>query len=230
MIFIQLLRFTLILRLILPSKQYTYNFHKQKKKKMKNILSVISAFLLMTSLGFAQKKPKIGIELGSAGVDLNAQSTAQSLANALGASVTYTYDERELAGRIFYEAGIDNQIGYEIGVFRTNSFDATYVSGANRATESYTMYGLDGFATYKFSKDDNGAFVKGGAHWSRVDGNANVKLGSATASVSAYSYGVNLAAGAGYDWNNFRVSWTYYNNIGNDEGADMNFLSVGYKF
>ena len=230
MIFIHLLRFSLILRLILPSKQYTYNFHKQKKKKMKNILSVISAFLLMTSLGFAQKKPKIGIELGSAGVDLNAQSTAQSLANALGASVTYTYDERELAGRIFYEAGIDNQIGYEIGVFRTNSFDATYVSGANRATESYTMYGLDGFATYKFSKDDNGAFVKGGAHWSRVDGNANVKLGSATASVSAYSYGVNLAAGAGYDWNNFRVSWTYYNNIGNDEGADMNFLSVGYKF
>ena len=197
---------------------------------MKNILSVISAFLLMTSLGFAQKKPKIGVELGSAGVDLNAQSTAQSLANALGASVTYTYDERELAGRIFYEAGIDNQLGYEIGVFRTASFDATYVSGANRATESYTMYGLDGFATYKFSKDDNGAFVKGGAHWSRVDGNANVKLGSATASVSAYSYGVNLAAGAGYDWNNFRVSWTYYNNIGNDEGADMNFLSVGYKF
>ena len=230
MIFIHLLRFSLILSLILPSKQYTYNFHKQKKKKMKNILSVISAFLLMTSLGFAQKKPKIGIELGSAGVDLNAQSTAQSLANALGASVTYTYDERELAGRIFYEAGIDNQIGYEIGVFRTNSFDATYVSGANRATESYTMYGLDGFATYKFSKDDNGAFVKGGAHWSRVDGNANVRLGSATASVSAYSYGVNLAAGAGYDWNNFRVSWTYYNNIGNDEGADMNFLSVGYKF
>ena len=230
MIFIQLLRFSLILSLILPSKQYTYNFHKQKKKKMKNILSVISAFLLMTSLGFAQKKPKIGIELGSAGVDLNAQSTAQSLANALGASVTYTYDERELAGRIFYEAGIDNQLGYEIGVFRTNSFDATYVSGANRATESYTMYGLDGFATYKFSKDDNGAFVKGGAHWSRVDGNANVRLDTATASVSAYSYGVNLAAGAGYDWNNFRVSWTYYNNIGNDEGADMNFLSVGYKF
>ena len=230
MIFIHLLRFSLILSLILPSKQYTYNFHKQKKKKMKNILSVISAFLLMTSLGFAQKKPKIGIELGSAGVDLNAQSTAQSLANALDASVTYTYDERELAGRIFYEAGIDNQLGYEIGVFRTNSFDATYVSGANRATESYTMYGLDGFATYKFSKDDNGAFVKGGAHWSRVDGNANVRLDTATASVSAYSYGVNLAAGAGYDWNNFRVSWTYYNNIGNDEGADMNFLSVGYKF
>jgi hypothetical protein len=197
---------------------------------MKNILSVISAFLLMTSLGFAQKKPKIGVELGSAGVDLNAQSTAQSLANALGASVTYTYDERELAGRIFYEAGIDNQLGYEIGVFRTASFDATYVSGASRATESYTMYGLDGFATYKFSKDDNGAFVKGGAHWSRVDGNANVRLGAATASVSAYSYGVNLAAGAGYDWNNFRVSWTYYNNIGNDEGADMNFLSVGYRF
>jgi hypothetical protein len=224
------LRFPLILRLILPSKQYTYNFHQQKKKKMKNTLSVISAFLLMTNLGFAQKKPKIGVELGSAGVDLNAQSTAQSLANALSASVTYTYDERELAGRIFYEAGIDNQLGYEIGVFRTASFDATYVSGANRATESYTMYGLDGFATYKFSKDDNGAFVKGGAHWSRVDGNANVRLGSATASVSAYSYGVNVAGGVGYDWNNFRVSWTYYNNIGNDEGADMNFVSVGYKF
>ena len=47
---------------------------------------------------------------------------------------------------------------------------------------------------------------------------------------SGFAYGVNLAAGAGYDWNNFRVSWTYYNNIGNDEGADMNFLSVGYRF
>jgi len=184
----------------------------------------------MTNFGFTQKKPKIGIELGSAGIDLNAQATAQSLANALGSSVTYSYDERELAGRIFYEAGIDNQLGYEIGLFRTNSFDATYVSGANRATESYTMYGLDGFATYKFSKDDTGAFIKGGAHWSRVDGNANVRLGAATASVSAYSYGVNLALGAGYDWNNFRISWTFYNNVGNDEGADMNFLSVGYKF
>jgi len=199
---------------------------------MKKILAYVAIFSIIT-LGSVysqtQKKPKVGVEIGTAGVDLQAGQTAQSLANLLGATVTYTYDEREFAGRVFYEAPID-QFGLEIGAFRTLPFDATYTSGANRATESYTMYGLDGFASYKFSKDDTGFFIKGGVHYSRVDGVANVRLGGQTANVSAYSYGVGTAIGAGYDWNNFRVSYTFYDKIGGDKGGDMNLLSIGYKF
>ena len=57
----------------------------------------------------AQTKSGFGVEAGYAWVDTRAPENAQAIANATGRTTTVTYDEADLAGRIYGYYDFNNQ-------------------------------------------------------------------------------------------------------------------------
>ena len=67
-------------------------------------------------------------------------------------------------------------------------------------------------------------------HSSTIDGAASLTIGSTTYSLTDSADGSSWLVGAGLESNNIRYSWTHYNNVGGDGGADFNVFSVGFLF
>lgn len=192
---------------------------------------VLLTFLTLYSLTFnvqaEEGELKGGIELGYSPVELEAEETAQQLANLSGSTVTVEYDTGAFVGRLFGNYGITSDMDLEVGYFQTSNIDATYKIGSDSAKESYSANGID-FSL--IAKGDTGFYGKAGMHSSTIDAFGSITIGSTTYSVTEKYDGSSWLAGAGFEQGNVRYSFTHYNNIGGDGGADFNMFSIAYLF
>ena len=112
---------------------------------MKKIL--ITIFILFGFSGTLsaadQGQMRFGVELGFSPVDLEAEKTAQELANLSGSTVTVEYDTGSVVGRLFGEYGLSSNLDLEIGYFTTSDAEAKYTISGSSAKESYYADGFD---------------------------------------------------------------------------------------
>ena len=167
-----------------------------------------------------------GIELGWTPIEIEAEKTAQAIANASGSSVLVEYDEGAFVGRAFGEYGISSNLGVEVGYFQTSGAGATYKIGTDSASESYDIHGLDLSAVFS---SPEGLFGKVGIHSSTIDGSANVTIGGTSYAATASKTGTGALIGGGLEISNTRYSITHYADIGGID-TSATFFSVGYLF
>ena len=192
---------------------------------MKKTLIIFLGLILFSvqSLKAEEGQFRFGVELGWSPVELEAEDTAQAIANALGETVTATYDTGVFVGRLFGEYGLSSNTAIEAGYFRTSSADATYSATSGTASESYDVSGFDAALVLKSSE---GIFGKVGMHSSTVDGAANVTIGGTSYAATGSADGSGLLFGAGYEVDNIRYAITRYNDVGGID-TDVTFLSFG---
>ena len=195
---------------------------------MKKILLTIIIIFGFSNLTYATEEGqfRFGVELGWSPIELEADDTAQAIANALGETVTATYDKGVFVGRLFGEYGLASNMAIEAGYFKTSSADAKYAAASGTASESYDVSGFDIALALKSSE---GFFGKVGMHSSTVDGAANVTIGGTSYAATGSADGTGLLFGAGYEVDNTRYAITRYNDVGGID-TDVTFLSVGFLF
>jgi len=195
---------------------------------MKKILLTIIIIFGFSNLTYATEEGqfRFGVELGWSPIELEADDTAQAIANALGETVTATYDKGVFVGRLFGEYGLASNMAIEAGYFKTSSADAKYAAASGTASESYDVSGFDIALALKSSE---GFFGKVGMHSSTVDGAANVTIGGTSYAATGSADGSGLLFGAGYEVDNTRYAITRYNDVGGID-TDVTFLSVGFLF
>ena len=119
---------------------------------IKKILKILVLLSFFTSLANAEQgQVRIGAELGWSPIDLEAEDTAQSIANASGSTVVTEYSTGVLVGRLFADYGLDDNLYGEIGYFQTSGAEATYKISSDSAKESYDAHGFD--ISAKFMSD-----------------------------------------------------------------------------
>ena len=195
---------------------------------MKKIIYIALLMFGFSNLINAAEKGQFrgGIELGWTPVEIEAEKTAQAIANASGSTVITEYDQGAFVGRIFGEYGIDSNLGVEVGYFQTSGAGATYKIGADSASETYDIHGLDISAV--FSSPD-GLFGKVGIHSSTIDGAANVIIGGTSYAATASKTGTGALLGGGIESGNTRYSIVHYADIGGID-TSATFFSFGYLF
>jgi hypothetical protein len=192
---------------------------------MRNLLKLSIILMFLSGLANAQEGTlRLGVELGYSPVELEAEETAQYIANVSGSTVTTEYSTGVLVGRVFADYGLSENLLGEVGYFRTSGANATYKIGADSAQESYTAHGFD--LSAKFISD--GLFGKVGMHSTTIDGDASVTIGSTTYSATGESQGTGLLFGAGLEIDQTLISVTRYNDVGGI--SDFTFFSVGLLF
>lgn len=192
---------------------------------MRNIFKVIifSTFLL-TSANAEQGAVRMGLELGYSPVDMEAEDTAQAIANASGSTVTTEYSTGVLVGRIFADYGISDNLFGEIGYFQTSGAEATYKISSDSATESYDAHGFD--ISAKFMSD--GIFGKVGMHSTTIDGAINLTIGGTSYAATGEAQGTGALFGGGIELDGTILSIMRYNDVGGI--TDFTFFSVGMVF
>ena len=184
--------------------------------------------ILFSSLNFAvagEGEFRIGAELGWSPVDLEAEKTAQELANLSGSTVTVEYDYGAFVGRLFGDYGLTSNLAVEVGYFQTSSADAKYTISGASATESYDAHGFDVSAVIK---DESGFYGKIGMHSATMDGAASLTIGGTTYAVTASQEASGPLIGAGFEENNIRYSFVHYSDLA--DVTDFSFFSVGVIF
>ena len=169
---------------------------------------------------------RAGIELGWTPIEIEAEKTAQAIANASGSTVSTEYDTGAFVGRVFGEYGFASNLGVEVGYFQTSGAGATYKIGADSASESYDIHGLDISAVFS---SPEGLFGKIGIHSSTIDGEANVTIGGTSYAATASKTGTGALLGGGIESGNTRYSIIHYADIGGID-TSATFFSVGYLF
>ena len=193
---------------------------------IKNIVKILFLLSFLTSLANAQEgKVRIGAELGWSPIDLEAEDTAQSIANASGSTVTVEYSTGVLVGRLFADYDLSDNLYGEIGYFQTSGAEATYKIGTDSATESYDAHGFD--ISAKFLTDE-GFFGKFGMHSTTIDGALKLTIGGTSYSATGEAQGTGLLFGAGFESDGTLYSITRYNDVGGI--TDFTFMSVGFVF
>jgi hypothetical protein len=172
----------------------------------------------------------VGIDGGYAFVDIKAEQTAQTLANLSGRTTTVVYDKAAIFGRLFGGINVHKNIDIEIGYFTTGNLKANYTNSLGTADESYSASGFDISAVLR--PEPTGIYLKLGAHNTKVTGQANVTIGSSSASANASQTGSGLFGAVGYDFKfaNDLVGgfgFSYYNKIGGMSDVNATILSVG---
>ena len=194
---------------------------------LKKIFLVV--FLFISTSGFLNAAEegqfKLGAELGFSPVDLEAEKTAQELANLSGSTVTAEYDTGFFTGRIFAEYGLSQSLDLEFGYFATSDATATYTISGASASESYDADGIDISLNLK---GGDGFFGKIGMHSSTVNGAASITIGGTTYAVTASRDGTGPLFGGGWQDDTTRYSITHYVDVG--ETTDMTMFSVGWLF
>ncbi|MDB4046472.1 hypothetical protein N9501_09725 [Amylibacter sp.] len=199
-------------------------------KKLKITLITSVCLVLAAGVSTAQEI-KFGIEGGIAAAELGAANTAQQFANLTGRTVSYTEEGAALAGRIFVEYGVSDNISAEVGYFATSNLDANYSFSGTAATahEGASANGIDFGAKFKATDE---IFFRAGIHFSDLNQNASVKIGNTTyVAAVANQSGTGTYFGGGFNvFENASVGITQYMDLGGVSGADATFLFVGYKF
>ena len=167
-----------------------------------------------------------GLEFGWTPVEIEAEKTAQAIANASGSTVLTEYDTGAFVGRIFGEYGISSNLNVEVGYFQTSGAGATYKIGTASASEDYDIHGLDLSAVFK---SPEGMFGKIGIHSSTIDGAANLTIGGTSYAATASKTGTGALIGGGLESGNTRYSITHYADIGGID-TSATFFAVGYLF
>ncbi len=192
---------------------------------IKNMIRAVSLVLFMSTISIAEEGAfRVGLEGGLSPVDLEAEKTAQEIANLSGSTVTTEYDTGALVLRLFADYGITSNLKGEVGIFQTSSVDATYSIGSDSATESYDASGFD--ISGKYYVDD--FYAKVGMHSSTLSGAASVTIASTTYGVTAESQDTGALFGAGFEIDNTFFSVTRYSDIGGV--SDFTFFSAGLLF
>jgi hypothetical protein len=194
---------------------------------MKKILLIFSMLLFISNVGNAEEgKLRFGAEVGWSPIELEAKETAQSIANALGETVTTEYDEGVFVGRLFGEYGVSSNMAVEAGYFQTSSATATYKAASGKASESYDVSGID-LALVLTSSE--GFFGKVGMHSSTVEGVASVVIGSTSVNATGSADGTGMLFGGGFEVDNTRYAITQYSDVGGID-TDLTFFSIGFVF
>ena len=195
---------------------------------MKKIIAIFFSLVLFSSQSLKAEEGqfRLGVELGYSPVELEAEDTAQGIANALGETVTTTYDKGVFVGRLFGEYGLTSSTAIEAGYFRTSSADAKYAAASGSASESYDLSGFDLAVVLKSTE---GIYGKVGMHSSKVEGDAIATVGSTSVILTGSAEGSGPLFGVGYEVNNARYGITRYNSVGGID-TDLTFLSVGLLF
>lgn len=198
------------------------------------IAKAILPVSLALSMSSAVAQTYAGAEGGAAFVDLNAQSTAQTIANATGQTTTVRYDRSALAGRAFIGEKLNDTLALEVGAFIAGSLKANYANALGTASESYDAKGLD--LSVKARIPDTGIFVRGGVHYSEVRGSAFVTLNGTTYASTGTRSGTGFLAGVGYEdklgaaddlfWS---IEYRYMNRIGGESDVNANLLTMGIR-
>lgn len=189
---------------------------------------VILFLFLFSSLNIAgavEGEYRMGAEFGWSPVDLEAEKTAQELANLSGSTVTVVYDQGAFVGRVFSDYGLTSDVSIEAGYFQTSSVEAKYTISGSSATESYDVYGFDISGVVK---DPSGFFGKAGIHSATMDGAATLTIGGTTYTVTAEAKGTGPLIGFGYEEDNVRYSFTHYSDLAGV--TDFSFFSIGFLF
>ena len=169
---------------------------------------------------------RFGVELGWTPIEIEAEKTAQAIANASGSTVLVEYDQGAFVGRAFGEYGISSNLGLEMGYFQTSGAGATYKIGSDSASEEYDIHGID---LSLIARSPEGFFGKLGMHSSTIDGSANVIIGSTSYAATASKTGTGVLIGGGIEDKNVRYSITHYADIGGID-TSATFFAVGYLF
>lgn len=103
-----------------------------------------------------------GAEGGLSFADLGAEKTAQTLANLIGSTVTYTEDQAAVFGRFYGGTQVADSLAVEVGYFFTGDIDATYTSSSVTATENASASGFD--ISMVYSEEDSPWYLKAGIH------------------------------------------------------------------
>ena len=194
---------------------------------MKKLLLTIIIVFGFSNVTYAEEGQfRFGVELGWTPVEIEAEKTAQAIANASGSTVLTEYDKGAFVGRAFGEYGISSNLGVEVGYFQTSGAGATYKIGADSASESYDIHGVDFSAVFK---SPEGFFGKVGIHSSTIDGSANVTIGSTSYAATASKTGTGALIGGGIESGNTRYSITHYADIGGID-TSATFFAAGYLF
>ena len=192
----------------------------------KLFLTLVLLFSISGSLNAADEgQLRFGIDFGFSPVDLEAEKTAQEIANAAGSTVSVAYDTGSFVGRLFAEYGLSENLDLEFGIFSTSDATATYTLSGASASESYNADGIDFSLNFK---DDDGFFGKLGMHTSTVNGSANIVIGGTTYAVTASREGSGPLFGAGWQDDDVRYSVTHYVDVG--ATTDYTMFSVGWLF
>ena len=194
---------------------------------MKKLLLTIIIVFGYSNVTYAEEGQfRFGVELGWTPVEIEAEKTAQAIANASGSTVLTEYDKGAFVGRAFGEYGISSNLGVEVGYFQTSGAGATYKIGADSASESYDIHGVDISAVFK---SPEGLFGKVGIHSSTIDGSANVTIGGTSYAATASKTGTGALIGGGIEIDNTRYSIIHYADIGGID-TSATFFSVGLLF
>jgi hypothetical protein len=194
---------------------------------MKKLLLTIIIVFGFSNVTYAEEGQfRFGVELGWTPVEIEAEKTAQAIANASGSTVLAEYDKGAFVGRAFGEYGISSNLGVEVGYFQTSGAGATYKIGADSASESYDIHGVDFSAVFK---SPEGFFGKVGIHSSTIDGSANVTIASTSYAATASKTGTGALIGGGIESGNTRYSVTHYADIGGID-TSATFFAAGYLF
>ena len=201
---------------------------------MKNKITLTLIFLISLSLSSLLKADdnfSIGVELGYGFLDVGAADTATTITNTAGTTVSHDADEEAWVGRLFGDFKIIDSLYIDAGYFVSGSVDAKFTKSGVSTTEAYTAKGFDLSLVFK-ADESAGFFLKGGAHASEVDGEANIVInGTIYPNSNAADSGTGYLFGAGYDFaNNARVGYTYYSDLGGLSKANLGFLYLGYRF
>jgi hypothetical protein len=198
-----------------------------KVKYIFTLLTILSIISFPRNAEAEKGKLSVGLDIGVGWHDFGAKEAAQRV----GASVTY--DKATFVGRLFADYGVSEDFLLDLGLFKSGNLDATYTIAGASATEAYSAFGVDAAVVYSPSKMP--FFIKGGAHISKIFGDASITIGGTSYAASATATGVGWLAGAGFQGKtgaskNWRAGFTYYGNLGGESGADVGFLFAGYKF
>tara|TARA_Y100000389_G_scaffold72684_1_gene69466 strand:- start:364 stop:987 length:624 start_codon:yes stop_codon:yes gene_type:complete len=198
-----------------------------ERRIMNKLYVYMLSLLFVINIANAEEgKFRLGVEGGWSPVELEAEDTAQAIANALGETVTTEYDTGVFIGRLFGKYGLSSNVDFEVGYFQTSSADATYKAASGKASESYDVSGLDLSAVFK---SEEGFFGKIGMHSSTVDGAAKLIFGSTSVSATGSADGSGMLFGAGVEIDNVRYGVTRYNGVGGID-TDLTYGYVGFIF
>ena len=197
---------------------------------MKNIL-IAFIFTFFFNVSSAISENKYGLEVGWGyipGLEDDAKSIGQELANSLGSTVTLETDTGAIVLRGFGQMPIDEKLTLEGGVFISGDVDTKFTYSGGSTTISQDVFGFDLSLLYEIT---DGILVKGGFHSSEVDGAASITLGSASASVTTSDSGTSGLIGIETaDNSQWTFSLVYYEGLGGLDDSDLTLFSGKYTF
>ena len=193
---------------------------------MKKILSIILIIFLSNSMTYAgEGEFSFGIEGGYSAVDLESEKSAQEIANAIGETVTVSYNTGLLVGRVFANYGLTSDLDVEAGFFKSSTFSENYSMASGSAEIDYDFSGFDLSAIIK---DESGFFGKAGMHSATLNGAASVVIGGTTVNLTDSADGTGVLIGGGYEIEGVRYSLTHYSDLAGVD--DFMVFSIGFKF